>query len=467
MNLQKTLHTIKQLLQGTDTTFVLTEEIKNAFTLLEDSTQSLFITGKAGTGKSLFIQYVRNVTKKKCIVLAPTGLAAINIKGQTIHSFFHFPPHILTPETNLRTVNSRIYRDIDCIIIDEISMVRADVLDAIDRFLRKNGKDKNIPFGGIQMIFVGDLFQLSPIVTAEDASLFHSLYESPFFFSAKCFSQLNCKTIEFTQIFRQKDAEFIQILNAIRSGSFTSDQLALLNQRVIPEGERKNTDRIILTTTKSSAQTINTSKLLQLSRPKKVFTATIEGIFPQEHSHPVDIALELKIGAKVLFIKNDKAGRWVNGTIGIIQAFDADAIRVKIVHTEKNEQVSVVPQVWENIKYEYNNDTGEIIPCVIGTLTQYPLKLAYALTIHKSQGMTFTQVQIDFSKSPFTHGQTYVALSRCVSLSGLYLSKRIFPNDIIIDDRIHSFIQETRFSRHSPETINSHGQQELIKEITK
>ena len=427
--------------------FEMTQEFTDSIASMEDSSLNLFITGKAGTGKSTLIEYFRSTTKKKTVVLAPTGLAAINVKGQTIHSFFHLAPRFQDPSTPVRQSNSRIYRDLDTIIIDEISMVRADIFDAIDRFLRVNGKDRNLPFGGIQIIVVGDLYQLPPIVNREESHLFKELYESPYFFSSDAFQSASFSVIELTSIFRQNDAEFIKILNDIREGYVDDKDLSVINKQVVTHDyEKIRRDYITLATTNSVVAAINDSELNKIDGPLKVFEAEVKGDFPTEDRVlPAELILKLKRGAKVIFLKNDSGKRYVNGTVGIIHEIDDTGIKVKLDEVGFHEIVSVEKSIWEHIKYEYNDQTGEITPVVLGTLQQYPLKLAWAITIHKSQGMTFEKVNIDFSKSPFAHGQTYVALSRCRSLKGMVFTKKIYPNDIIVDKRIVDFSK--RFSR--------------------
>jgi len=408
---------------------------------MEETNLNLFITGKAGTGKSTLIEYFRNTTKKKTVVLAPTGLSALNVRGQTIHSFFHFAPRFQDPTSLVRRSSSRMYRDLDTIIIDEISMVRADVFDAIDKFLRVNGKDSTLPFGGIQMIAVGDLYQLPPIVTREEIHLFKQLYDSPYFFDSHAYSSSNFTTIELTTIFRQRDDTFIALLNNIREGSIRSEDLERINQQVVTKDyEKVRREYITLATTNSVVSAINDSELNKIPHPLHVFEATIEGDFPTEYRIlPVELELKMKKGAKAIFLKNDSGKRYVNGTSGIIHEIGDEGIKVKLDEPGFHEIVSVDKAVWEHIKYEYDEDTGQIKPVVLGTLTQYPLKLAWAITIHKSQGMTFEKVNIDFSKSPFSHGQTYVALSRCRTLKGMVFTKKIYPNDIIVDERIIEF----------------------------
>ena len=416
--------------------FILTDEHKLCLDYLENSDQNLFISGKAGTGKTSLIHHFRSVTKKKVVVLAPTGIAALNIKGQTIHSFFKFPPRMIEASSIRRLSNDRLYADIDCLVIDEISMVRADILDGIDRFLRLHGKDRNMPFGGVQIILVGDMYQLPPVVSREEAEIFNRVYDSPYFFSAKSFDSLNILFIELQTVFRQKEIEYVTMLNSVRTGKVDIKTLDLVNNRVKPE--KVNDSYVILCTTNKVVEGINNNKLLAIHKPEFRYLAITEGVFPTEERHlPVELELKLKVGSRVLFVKNDSEGQWVNGTTGTVEKLEEKLVVVKIDGSEK--LVEVHKDSWENIRYSLDEKTGEIKSEVIGKLTQYPLKLAWAITVHKSQGMSFDKVCLDFSKSPFTHGQTYVALSRCRTLDGLILTRKIYPNDILIDERITSF----------------------------
>lgn len=432
---------IKNLITGEELVFEMNQEFQDCIESMEKTNLNLFITGKAGTGKSTLIEYFRNTTKKKTVVLAPTGLAAINVKGQTIHSFFHLPPRFLDPNSRPQLSNSRIYRDLDVILIDEISMVRADLFDGLDRFLRLNGKDRNLPFGGVQIIVVGDLYQLPPIVTREEIHIFNEFYESPYFFSSNAYATASFSVIELSHIFRQKDEKYISLLNKIRIGEVNAYDLELINDRLVTHDyEKVRREFITLATTNSVVNAINDSELTKIDQPLFTYNATIEGDFPTEdRALPVELELKLKKGARVIFIKNDKGRRWVNGTSGVIHAIDKDTITVRLDEEGFHKTVTVPIEEWENIKYEYDKDQQSIIPVVLGKLKQYPLKLAWAITIHKSQGMTFNKANIDFSKSPFTHGQTYVALSRCRTLEGMVVTKKIYPNDVMVDPRIVEF----------------------------
>lgn len=423
---------------------LLTEEFKEALNLLNNTSQNLFITGKAGTGKSTLIDYFRHHTHKKVVVLAPTGIAALNIRGQTIHSFFQFPPRLIHKSSLKKLTNDRIYKDVDRIVIDEISMVRADLLDGIDHFMRMHGRDKNLPFGGAQMVFIGDLYQLPPILRDEDKQVYKRLYDTPYFFGAEAFKSIPFKLIELTKIFRQSDDEFIEILNSIRIGEIKTNTLESINKRVVKDISSLPKDSITLATTNKVANGINESELNKINNPMFIYHATIKGDFPVDqegNSLPVDLELKLKKGARVMFVKNDKGRRWVNGTIGIVEELGKEWIKVKLNEPSFKGIVDVPLEKWERIKYSYDEDKNEIIPTVLGELIQYPFKLAWAITIHKSQGMTFNRVTVNYARSPFAHGQTYVALSRCRTLEGLTLTKSIYPNDVIVDREIVEFIK--------------------------
>lgn len=441
VSFSKTIQIIKDAITGEEKSFTITQELKDCIEVMENSREHIFITGKAGTGKSTLIDFFRNTTKKKIVVLAPTGLAAINVKGQTLHSFFHLPPRFITSNAISRKVNSRLYRDLDAIIIDEISMVRADILDGIDEFLRIHGKDRNVPFGGVQMIFVGDLFQLPPIVSRQEIDVFRQFYESPYFFSSKVFQIIRPTVMELSNIFRQKDEVFITILNKIRIGDVSIQELHDINARIVTgDYEKVRREYITLATTNSVVDGINDSELNKIQGPLFTYRATTEGSFPtDERTLPVESELKLKKGARVIFVKNDKARRWVNGTLGIVHELDEETIKVKLDDEGFHDVVTVEREEWENIKYEYDNEKNEVIPFVMGKLKQFPLKLAWAITVHKSQGMTFEKVNIDFSRNPFAHGQAYVALSRCRTLGGMVLTKKVYPNDVIVDERIVEF----------------------------
>jgi len=417
---------------------IITEEFRDILERLESTDQNFFLTGKAGTGKSTLVDHFRNHTKKKVVVLAPTGLAAINVAGQTIHSFFKLPPRMITRDVvDSVRVAGQLYKQTDTIVIDEASMVRADLLDGIDRFLRRHGKDKNRPFGGIQIILVGDLLQLPPVVRREDEELLSKFYETPYFFSAASFLQGEFTKVELSEIFRQDDEKFVRVLNRIRIGDVDEEVLEVLNGRVArdEEGERG----VTLTTVNRVAAEINLGELAKLTGREWLFLATFDGDFPQEEgSIPAEPYLRLKPGAKVMFIKN--GGVWVNGSLGTVEAIAESGVTVRLEGSDQT--VEVPTDEWQHVRYEFDEKENRINAKVLGTMHQLPLKLAWAITIHKSQGMTFNKVNIDFSRSPFAHGQTYVALSRCRTISGITLSRGLFPRDVIVDYRVKTFLEE-------------------------
>jgi len=406
--------------------------------LIENSDESIFLTGKAGTGKSTLLQLFRKTTQKKCIVLAPTGVAALNVKGQTIHSFFNFAPRILQPEDFKRARNPAFFRKIDALIIDEISMVRADVLDNIDYALRLNRDDER-PFGGVQMILIGDLYQLPPVVSSPQEKIYFSTeYESPYFFSAKVFeAEFNLDYYELTQVYRQDERRFINLLEAIRSRDVDREILEEINERVGAEPEPE-IDYITLTARNAVADTINKQRLEKLDGYSMAFQAEVSGQFA-DRLFPTEAILQLKVGAQVMFVKNDPQKRFVNGSIGKIVEFGQDKISVALTSQETPLVVEVERMEWEIVRYSPQMRFGQIETIVAGTFTQFPLKLAWAITVHKSQGKTFDHVVIDLQGGAFEHGQTYVAMSRCRSLQGIILNHPVRYQDVMIDERILDF----------------------------
>jgi len=410
-------------------------EFKSAFDLMERTRECLFITGKAGTGKSTLLKYFKANTGKNIIVLAPTGVAAINVGGQTIHSFFKFPPRIIQKDTIKRLRNKSLLENIDMIIIDEVSMVRSDLMDGIDYALRLNRGRMKAPFGGIQMVFFGDLFQLSPVVEHEARQLLEERYRSPYFFSAKVFDDCHIRTIELSTIYRQKDSSFMELFNRVRNKEHTKEDLDILNKRVQKGIEVSKKDvTVILTTTNSLAHSINQDRLSKLPGKEITYDSMATGRF-EESTYPTDACLKLKKGAQVILIKNDPDKRWVNGTLAKVTALSKDSIVVDIGGFEYD-----LPVVkWQKIEYSYNEEEDRIEDEVVGEFAQYPLKLAWAITIHKSQGQTFDKVIIDLGHGAFTHGQLYVALSRCTRLNGISLKRPVLHSDIIFDERIYEF----------------------------
>lgn len=422
-------------------------QFRRILEVLENTSQNLFITGPAGTGKSTLLQYFRAHTKKNIAVLAPTGIAAVNVQGQTIHSFFRFKPSV-TFESIQRPQNKEqnkktLFQKLDTIIIDEISMVRADLLDCIDRFLRLNGKDESAPFGGLQMIFMGDLYQLPPVVPRAEQPLFQTHYDSPYFFSARCYPQACITMMQLETIYRQTDNAFIELLNAIRNNTLTPQDLHNLNQRYQPNITQSDTSFFVfLTPTNAQAETINTTQLDQLKGSLHTFHGKVTGDFSPEY-FPTNLDLHLKKGAQVMMLNNDTNQRWRNGTLGRLKAIKplTESLAQFIVTLENGETVTVMPHTWEIHRLTLEND--RLVSKVVGTFTHYPLKLAWALTIHKSQGKTFDKVVVDMGRGAFAHGQTYVALSRCKSLQGLTLKTPLSRRDIWVDKRVIDFMKNS------------------------
>ncbi|MDP2905943.1 MAG: AAA family ATPase, partial [Candidatus Omnitrophota bacterium] len=402
---------------------------------MEYTDECLFITGKAGTGKSTLLKYFKANTGKKIIVLAPTGVAAINVGGQTIHSFFRLPPKIIQKDTIKRLRNRSLVENLDMVIIDEVSMVRADLMDGIDYALRLNRGRMKVPFGGAQMVFFGDLFQLSPVVEREARELLEERYSTPYFFSAQVFNDYNIRPIELSTIYRQKDSSFMELLNRVRNKEHTEEDLETLNRNVQNDlTVSKKDDTVILTTTNSLANTINQERLSKLPGKEITYEAVASGKF-EESAYPTDAYLKLKKGAQIILLKNDPDKQWVNGTLATVAALSKDSIVVDI-----NGETFDVPVVkWQKIEYSYDEDEDKIKDEVVGAYEQYPIKLAWAITIHKSQGQTFEKVIIDLGHGAFTHGQLYVALSRCTCLDGIKFKRPVEHSDIIFDRRIHEF----------------------------
>jgi ATP-dependent exoDNAse (exonuclease V) alpha subunit len=413
----------------------INDEFKAAFGLMENTNEHLFITGKAGTGKSTLLKYFKANTGKKIVVLAPTGVAAINVGGQTIHSFFRLPPKIIHKDTIKRLRDRTLIESLDMVIIDEVSMVRSDVMDGIDYVLRLNRGRMKVPFGGVQMVFFGDLFQLSPVVEDEAKKLMEELYSSPYFFSANVFNHCSIRSIELSTMYRQKDRSFMELLNRIRNKEHAKSDLDRLNERVDKGAALPKKDAtLILTTTNRLANTINQERLSKLPGREIVFEAMASGKF-EESAYPTGASLKLKKGAQVMLIKNDPNKKWVNGTLAKVVALSDDSIVVDI-----NGTICDVPVVkWNKIEYTYNEDEDKIEDEIVGSFAQYPIKLAWAITIHKSQGQTFDKVIIDLGYGAFTHGQLYVALSRCTRLDGIRFKRPVAHSDIIFDRRIYDF----------------------------
>lgn len=429
------------------------KEFQDALQLITHTRQSVFLTGKAGTGKSTFLKYICNHTKKKYVVLAPTGIAAINAGGVTLHSFFKLPFRPMLPDDpDLSLSHGRIFEffkypkekrkiiaEVDLIIIDEISMVRADIIDCVDRILRVYSGNMRLPFGGKQLLFVGDVFQLEPVVPSDQKEILSLFYASPFFFSARVFKDINLVPIELQKVYRQTDSVFINILDRIRNNAARKQELDTLNSRYFPSFEPQNEDMYItLATRRDQVDFINEKKLAELPGEEYVSVGKIEGDFP-ESSLPTQLNLSIKEQAQVIFIDNDYERRWVNGTIGMVSGIDENGNVYVLL--ESGVEHLVEPTSWRNYKYKYNEKEKRIEEEIVGTFEQLPIRLAWAITVHKSQGLTFSRVVVDLTGGVFAGGQTYVALSRCTSLEGLVLKSKISSRDIFIRKEIVEFSQ--------------------------
>ena len=438
-------------------------EFRQALELIKYTRQSLFLTGKAGTGKSTFLRYICDNVKKKHVVLAPTGIAAINAGGSTLHSFFRLPFHPLLPDDpNLSLQRGRIHQflrytkqhrklleELELVIIDEISMVRADLIDAVDRILRVYSHNLRQPFGGKQLLLVGDVYQLEPVVKGDEQEILNRFYPSPFFFSARVFSQIDLVSIELQKVYRQSDPAFVSVLDHIRNATLSDTDLRTLNARCGTQIEDSEADMYItLATRRNTVDYINERKLDELPGEPVVFKGKVTGDFP-ESSLPTTLDLELKPGAQVIFVKNDPERRWVNGTIGVVSGFDEGEDALYII-TDDGHECDVRPESWSNIRYKYNEEKKEIEEEVLGTSTQFPVRLAWAITIHKSQGLTFSRAVVDLTGGAFAGGQTYVALSRCTSLEGLQLRQPIRRSDVFVRPEITQFAR--RFN--NPQAID-------------
>ncbi|MFW6131550.1 MAG: AAA family ATPase [Candidatus Aminicenantaceae bacterium] len=424
-------------------------EFKKALNLMENTSSHVFITGKAGTGKSTLLEYFRHHTLKKVVVLAPTGVAALNIRGQTIHSFFRFRPDITLDKVKkiVDQDQDNLYQEVECVIIDEISMVRADLLDCVDQFLRLNCHLKQIPFGGKQMIFIGDLYQLPPVIKGKEKEIFQHYYRTGYFFSAHVFHDFPMKFIELIKIYRQKDERFIHILNAIRNKTITEDHLEELNERCDPSfSPARNEFYIYLTPYNKQAHEINEQRLRKLKGKTFSYEGKIRGNFG-ERELPTQLNLSLKINAQVMLLNNDPDGRWINGSVGqIVEIYNEDESHdVITVELTDGMMVEVEPFTWEIFEYRYNQNKETLETNVVGSFTQYPLRLAWAITIHKSQGKTYEKVIIDIGKGTFSPGQMYVALSRCSSLEGIVLKKEIQKKHVFMDWRIIDFLTKYQY----------------------
>jgi ATP-dependent DNA helicase PIF1 len=428
-------------------------EFKRALQIIEQG-KNIFITGRAGTGKSTLLNHFCGITQKKVAILAPTGVAALNVKGQTIHSFCKFKPNITldrVKKLHSNSANKSIYVKLDAIIIDEISMVRADLLDCVDKFLRLNGKHADRPFGGIQMIFIGDLYQLPPIINSQEREVFKTFYDTPYFYDGQVFNEFQMEFVELEKVYRQRDQEFINLLNTIRNRTIEDYGLKILNERYLPHFEPPVGDfYVYLTTTNALAEQINSERLAKLKGNIYKFTAEIDGDFGKEYL-PTAIDLNVKHGAQVMMLNNDSEGRWVNGSIGEITEITQDAEGKFVIHVAlaDGETVEVTPFTWEI--FSYIIEGAQLASKLVGSFIQYPLMLAWAVTIHKSQGKTFDKVIIDFGRGTFAHGQAYVALSRCTSLEGIVLKQPFLKRHILMDFDVIKFLTKLQYDKAETE----------------
>lgn len=446
-------------------------ELRHAWDFVEHTSISIFLTGKAGTGKTTFLRTLKEKSSKRSIIVAPTGVAAINAGGMTIHSFFQLPLSPFVPEANFKNrfdyskEKRKIIRTLDLLIIDEISMVRSDVLDAIDSVLRRF-REHEKPFGGVQLLMIGDLQQLTPVVTPEDEVILQRYYDTSYFFGSKALRSISYVTIELTHVYRQQDEEFITLLNNIREGQVSDTDLKRLNERFNPNFEPEvGSDYIRLTTHNKMAESYNEVQLHNLPSKACTFIAEADGNFP-EYNYPADFKLTLKRGAQVMFIRNDNNGRYYNGRIGHVTHIDNEKILVLCPGDDK--EIEVQQETWENTKYSLNEKTKQIEAEVQGTFKQYPLRLAWAITIHKSQGLTFEHAIID-AQSSFAAGQVYVALSRCKTLEGLILASPISSSAIINDNQVTNYIshqtEEAAKSIAALPTLKAEYYRQLLLEL--
>jgi ATP-dependent DNA helicase PIF1 len=442
----------------------INSKFADALDLLENSNSNIFITGQAGTGKSTLLQHFRSQTKKNIVVLAPTGVAALNVLGQTIHSFFGFPPGITPkqagkehPFDDLKKIISKLH----LVVIDEASMLRADLLDSIDQALRQYGR-KGRPFGGLRVAFIGDLYQLPPVLTSSEKEEFFKTYASPYFFDAKVFQENGIETVELQKIYRQSDEHFITILNAIRDNTVTPQHLQNLNKqhnKMYQAFQIKG--EITLCTTNAAANTINAQQLQNLKGKLILLNGETHGKFTRQL--PTEQKLAIKRGAQIMMVNNDSAKRWVNGSMGMVTAIkwneeqDCEEIHVTL---DNGKKVEVLPYTWESNNYYYSSETESIETETVGNFTQYPVKLAWAVTIHKGQGKTFKNVVVDIGNGAFVHGQVYVALSRCTGLEGLILRKPILQKHIWTDYRITHFLSN---ESHSDPSLTAEEKKRVLE----
>lgn len=466
------------------------KEFNKAIDYILNTDKTIYLTGKAGTGKTTFLKYLKKVTHKRMVVLAPTGVASINASGETIHSFFHIRPSVYIPEDPLRTADGELnelsmksifkhlkyskskvelIRNLEAIAIDEVSMVRCDIMDVIDKILRLY-RDSTKPFGGVQMILVGDAYQLPPIVKKEEQEILKSSYDGIFFFDSKVMEQIINNNqliyVELQKVYRQNDSKFIELLDRVRVNDMQDKDFALFDSKINKDKfTNENKSHIILTTTNVKVNYINEKRLAALPTQSKIYNAVVTGTFA-EKERPTDIALELKVGAQIIFIRNDKENRYYNGKLGVVKHLGEKFL---LIETETNNgekiDVTVHPETWKSVSYKWNKTENVIEEEILGTFMQLPVRLAWAITVHKSQGMSFDRVMADLGNS-FETGQVYVALSRCRSLEGLLLSSKIKPQSIIADPRVIEF-SKNMSEYYAAEDVMLINQTEKIDEKAK
>lgn len=395
---------------------------------------NLFLTGRAGTGKTTLLRRFLSEAGDKAVIVAPTGVAAMNAGGQTIHSFFKLPPRLIEAQDVRRLPNARVVRAVDTVVIDEISMVRADMLDAIDRSLKLNRGSKR-PFGGVRMILSGDLHQLPPVVSNQESPILLERFGGNYFFNAPAFREGEFSLLALKHVFRQEDPRFLALLGALRSGRVTPNDEATLAKLVSTRSASDASEtHVVLTPNNANAFRINQTRLAELKGDRKIFPADVQGQF-DEKSFPTESDLELKVGARVMLIRNDPEGRWVNGTLAHVEGFGAKSVIVRIA----GRVYEIEAAAWEKYRYDFEMDSKKVKREVVGTFKQVPLRLAYAVTIHKAQGLTLDNVFIDFDSGMFAHGQAYVAFSRARTLEGLEISRQLRPRDLVLDREAFAF----------------------------
>ena len=417
-------------------------EYKQASALLEAQAPLLFVTGGAGTGKSTLIRYLRHTLASRVAVVAPTGVAALNVQGVTIHSLFRLPPKIIQPSDVKKVYDRQLYRKLDLLIVDEVSMVRPDLLDGVDCFLRLN-RGVNAPFGGVKVLLIGDLFQLPPVVPRnEQRALRQMNYATDFFFSSAGIAECPLVPIILQRVFRQSDPAFIALLNDLRTSKGVAEALRAINTRCLSSAHGDDRE-LVLTCTNRAADERNRHELSHLDSTSRTYTGTITGDFPVEDTRlPVPLNLVLKKGAQVMFTKNDQNKRWVNGTIGKIVGLGRNTVNVRIEDEALCETLQVKPATWEKYRYEYDPTEDRIVARVVGRYTQLPLMLAWAVTIHKAQGKTLDRVFVDLGNRAFAPGQVYVALSRVRSLQDLRLARPIREQEVRCDPEVARFYSQ-------------------------